>query len=145
MSDSSAYASADDATNNPVSDSVADSSLNPSVDTSAQSNYAMANNSYDNSQYSYQNNVTMNAVPGAFGEPNAMPGVNNMVQRPSSRRRPRFVPRPKNDDNASFVERRNLLTSVATSAKHQITRERKIAGNLPDWDPLPPGEILINR
>lgn len=92
-----------------------------------------------------------NTMPGApmnggmQGAQGGMPGMNNMVQRPGARRRPRFVPKPKREEDASFVERRNLLTATASSAKHQITRERKIAGNLPDWDPLPPSEILITR
>ena len=87
--------------------------------------------------------VPMNGgMPGVQG---GMQGMNNMVQRPGARRRPRFVPKPKQEEDASFVERRNLLTATASTAKHQITRERKIAGNLPDWDPLPPSEILITR
>lgn len=90
-------------------------------------------------------NGGMPGMPGMPGMQGGVQGMNNMVQRPGARRRPRFVPKPKREEDASFVERRNLLTATASTAKHQITRERKIAGNLPDWDPLPPSEILITR
>lgn len=68
-----------------------------------------------------------------------------LVGRPSGRRRPRFVEKPKKQDD-TLVARRNLLTATKTAAgQHQFSRERKIAGNLPDWDPMPPGEIRVAR
>lgn len=80
-------------------------------------------------------------VPVPTGAPQPTP----VVKRPRSRRRPRFVEKPKKKDD-SLVARRNLLaTSKPPDGKHQFSRERKIAGNLPDWDPTPPGEIRITR
>ena len=68
------------------------------------------------------------------------------LSRPGQRRRPRFVERPKSPDDDPVLNRRNLLSSTRTSGdKPQFSRERVIAGNLPDWDPLPPGEMLISR
>lgn len=52
----------------------------------------------------------------------------------------RFIP-PKRDEQTTPL-RKDLLTSRLSTGKPQISRERKIAGGLPDWDPLPPGELL---
>lgn len=38
--------------------------------------------------------------------------------------------------------RRDLLSASRTAGRKEIGRERKIAGGLPEWDPLPPGEII---
>lgn len=67
------------------------------------------------------------------------------IQRPGGRRRPRYLESSMEKDT-TIVNRRNLLASVQTpNGKPQLSRERKIAGNLPDWDPVPPGELLIAR
>ena len=39
---------------------------------------------------------------------------------------------------------RNVLHARATK-KPETSRERKIAGDLPDWEPLPPGELHVHR
>lgn len=78
-------------------------------------------------------------VPGASSQPTPV------VKRPRGRRRPRFVEKPKKQ-NDQIVSRRNLLSATkAPDGKHQFSRERKIAGDLPDWNPLPPGEIRVTR
>lgn len=41
--------------------------------------------------------------------------------------------------------RRDLLRSGQKSAEPEIGRQRKVAGNLPAWDPTPPSEILSVR
>ncbi|MDO4761607.1 MAG: hypothetical protein Q4A31_06800 [Corynebacterium sp.] len=73
------------------------------------------------------------------------PATAPAVVKPTSRRRPRFVERPT-DENTPIVNRRDLLTANKThNGKPQISRERQIAGNLPNWEPTPPGGITINR
>jgi hypothetical protein len=42
------------------------------------------------------------------------------------------------------VVSRNVLHARATK-KPETSRERKIAGDLPEWEPLPPGELLVHR
>ena len=46
-------------------------------------------------------------------------------------------PSPVND---GVVLQRTLLQPQAGSRRQEITRNRKIVGNLPDWSPTPPGE-----
>jgi hypothetical protein len=53
----------------------------------------------------------------------------------------RLVPSPGPEDEA-FVVKRNLLGDPAAPRRHELTRNRKIAGNLPEWSPMPPGEIV---
>lgn len=66
-----------------------------------------------------------------------------VVGRPAARRRPRFVEPPRPETEA-LVNRRNLFEATARSAKSsKISRQRMIAGNLPDWEPMPPGGALI--
>ena len=38
---------------------------------------------------------------------------------------------------------RELGLGVGLSKQPELSRNRKIAGNLPAWDPLPPGEIRV--
>jgi hypothetical protein len=42
------------------------------------------------------------------------------------------------------VVSRNVLHARVTK-KPETSRARKIAGDLPDWEPLPPGELLVHR
>lgn len=58
-----------------------------------------------------------------------------------TRRRP-FVPPTQTDDSPAVS--RELLSRTKIG-KPQLSRNRKIAGDLPDWDPLPPGEISVQR
>ena len=48
------------------------------------------------------------------------------------------------EDDKQVIIGRSLLSSHQ-DRKPQTSRERKIAGSLPDWDPLPPGELLVRR
>lgn len=89
------------------------------------------------------------SAPAAAAQPAPVPATSSqptpVVKRPRSRRRPRFVEKPKKKDD-SLVARQSLLSaSKPPDGKHQFSRERKVAGNLPDWDPTPPGEIRISR
>lgn len=51
----------------------------------------------------------------------------------------RFVPPVP---EGSVPLRKDLLSASRTAGRNEIGRERKIAGGLPEWDPLPPGEII---
>ncbi len=59
--------------------------------------------------------------------------------RAGERLRPRQQPLPE-----SVVVSRGVLGSKSSS-KPQTTRERRIAGDLPEWEPLPPGELRVHR
>lgn len=86
------------------------------------------------------------ATGGGHDEPplNALGGA-PAITRPSARRRPRFVERPRPTD-AVAVNRRDLLAATQRgNDKPQLTRERVISGNIPSWDPLPPGEMAVRR
>lgn len=46
------------------------------------------------------------------------------------------------EEQIPAILRRNLLHANAQGRKAEITRNRRIVGNLPEWSPLPPGEIV---
>ena len=77
------------------------------------------------------------------GKPRIAPPVkqnpDGVIRR--TRRRP-FIP-PAPDADTTVVSRE--LLSRNKSAKPQLSRNRKIAGDLPGWDPLPPGEVVVRR
>lgn len=70
-------------------------------------------------------------------------GVPEQAPPPIMIRRARpnvFVP-PQPQDHGQAISRDLGQQSKITQPK--IPRNRKIAGNLPAWDPLPPGEIHV--
>ncbi|WP_156628664.1 hypothetical protein [Mycobacterium sp. 1274756.6] len=66
-------------------------------------------------------------------------GSDGIIRR--TRRRPFIPPTP---DAENTVVSRELL-SRGKGKKSQLPRNRKIAGDLPTWEPLPPGEIVVRR
>lgn len=65
------------------------------------------------------------------------------AQAPVLGRRPsvqRFSAPPL--DQSTPLVRRDLLRSGRKPSEPEIGRQRKIAGNLPAWEPTPPGEVL---
>ena len=64
------------------------------------------------------------------------------VRRP--RAAARLLPRESAPDPGVVVSR-NVLRSNATAAAPTTDRERRIAGELPAWEPLPPGELFVRR
>lgn len=65
---------------------------------------------------------------------------------PVIRRRSRamFHPREEDSSDIGVVVSRSILT--ARNAKEpETSRKRKIAGNLPAWEPMPPGELVVHR
>lgn len=65
---------------------------------------------------------------------------------PVIRRRSRkmFVPAAPPSSDLDVIVARGILSS-RQSARPTTSRHRKIAGNLPDWEPLPPGEVFVSR
>ena len=56
----------------------------------------------------------------------------------------RLLPRAEEPAPGGVVVHRSVLAR-RSSDKPQTSRERKIAGDLPDWEPLPPGELVVQR
>lgn len=61
-----------------------------------------------------------------------------------TRRLRRMVPRPAEEAPAPTVTR-DVLNASRSSVKPQTRRDRKLVGTLPDWDPLPPGELVVSK
>ena len=59
-------------------------------------------------------------------------------------RRAAFVP-PDPEQVAGPAVSRQWSLGARPSGQTQLPRNRKIAGNLPSWDPTPPGEVLVRR
>jgi hypothetical protein len=57
------------------------------------------------------------------------------------RARPAVFIAPQPDEG--HVVSRDVGLSRGLSKQPELSRNRKIAGNLPAWDPLPPGEIHV--
>jgi len=57
----------------------------------------------------------------------------------------RFLPRPSPQAGPGTVVGRGFLASKSAPQRQQISRERQIAGDLPMWEPLPPGEVAVRR
>lgn len=80
-----------------------------------------------------------------------LPAVDNtdpvIVRR--TRRAPFMPPQPSQDSNtAGAIVSRNWgigLRSANAKKDSGLTRNRKIAGDLPEWSPLPPGELSVDR
>lgn len=64
------------------------------------------------------------------------------VRRPRAAQR--LIPRELPADTGVVISR-NVLRSSVTTAQAQTSRERRIAGDLPEWEPLPPGELFVTR
>ena len=73
--------------------------------------------------------------------PDANSGV--VVQR--TRRTPFLPPSPDEKTSIGTVVTRNWGVSSRGKKESGITRNRIIAGDLPDWAPLPPGELQVDR
>lgn len=56
-----------------------------------------------------------------------------------------FLPPPVQEDAAPVISRAWAQSQSARPAASKLTKQRKMAGGLPDWEPLPPGEVLVKR
>ena len=60
--------------------------------------------------------------------------------------RSRFIPRTEDpDQKTNRLVQRSVLHPTRNRPKPLTQRERLVAGDLPDWEPLPPGEIIVKR
>lgn len=78
---------------------------------------------------------------GVVGDPAAPPVI---VRR--GRSAERFVPKSEMpQDSGEVIVGRGLLGTRNHDRKSQTSRERQVAGDLPEWEPMPPGELLVRR
>lgn len=66
-----------------------------------------------------------------------------VVRRLDPRSRMLSPEAPGAADNEVIIGR--SLLSTQRDSKPQTSRQRRIAGALPDWEPVPPGEIVVRR
>lgn len=57
----------------------------------------------------------------------------------------RFRPRVEPPREETVVISRGILGVRDRDKKAQTSRERRVAGDLPSWEPLPPGELVVRR
>lgn len=63
-----------------------------------------------------------------------------------TRRSPLLPPRETVGDDEDVVISRSWATATRNrNAPNQVGKSRKIAGDLPAWEPLPPGESIVSR
>ena len=67
-----------------------------------------------------------------------------LLRRPSTRSA-KFRPRPAPSSTAEVVLDRNVLRASVADTKPQTQRRHEMVGDLPDWQPLPPGELSLRR
>ncbi len=78
-------------------------------------------------------------------QPNLEPVESPMPVIRRERRHPRFVEPPK-QKNQELLNRSDLIHRTNRDGKKPaFSRQRNIAGDLPTWNPEPPGGILIQR
>lgn len=65
-----------------------------------------------------------------------------VVRRPTASR---FVPRGNTPPPEAPLVQRNVLWPSRGKGRAVTGRERLIAGDLPEWEPLPPGELFVKR
>jgi hypothetical protein len=73
------------------------------------------------------------------------PAVGDPVVVRRSRRAPFIAPDPDSKAPADVVISRNWAAGRSPRRDTGLTRNRIIAGDLPDWAPLPPGELRVAR
>lgn len=71
------------------------------------------------------------------------PSAESVVRRPRSSGK--FAPRAHVSEDDGMTVGRSLLGPSRPTAPPQTSRNRVIAGDLPDWEPLPPGELVVRR
>lgn len=86
--------------------------------------------------------VPVFAAPEAPAAPPVPPAPPVIIRRGLNG--PRLLPREAAVPEGGVTVSRNVLGARAT-VKTKTSRERKIAGDLPEWEPLPPGELLVRR
>lgn len=82
------------------------------------------------------------APAGASPDPSTAVTEPLVVRRGSSAR---FRPRVEPPQEETVVVSRGILGVRDRDKKAQTSRERRVAGDLPSWEPLPPGELVVRR
>ncbi|MHA0285944.1 hypothetical protein ACXYX3_05765 [Mycobacterium sp. C3-094] len=100
-----------------------------------------------NPQYSSDAATTAFPAAGAPATDRFQSGPVGMPEAPPPpimlrRARPSVFIAPEPVDEGQVLAREFSLRRNTDKPK-ELTRNRKIAGNLPDWDPTPPGEIKV--
>ena len=80
--------------------------------------------------------------PGADTQPTSDEATGVIVKRGHASKR--LLPKEPEVASDTVVVQRSVLSRRSTQ-KPQTSRERKIAGDLPAWEPLPPGELVVTR
>jgi hypothetical protein len=94
-----------------------------------------------------------NSYPTADGQPAADHAPTNRIFVPQQHqetapvRRPtkRFLPPPPPEQKETAAIARDFARGKRRDSSPKLGRKRKIAGDLPSWDPMPPGESLVVR
>lgn len=84
---------------------------------------------------------TLPIPPLGATEREPQPGTFIVKRKPAATR---FVPPAERTEDMVAIDRSLAIGSMAKE-KPAIGRERNIAGSLPDWSPLPPGEVIAPR
>lgn len=91
--------------------------------------------------------VSQSAAASVHSAPAVIDDAPVVVRR--SRRNPFIAPSPEQAGEVSGISvSRNWslgLRSATAKKGSGMTRNRKIAGDLPEWSPLPPGELSVDR
>lgn len=85
-----------------------------------------------------QVNESTAAVPGTA------PALDVSIVR-RNRTSPFLPPRVPDEQETPVISRAWSSAQTSGSTKRQLSHERKVAGDLPEWEPLPPGELTVKR
>lgn len=67
------------------------------------------------------------------------------VRRINTATRARFSPRKSPAPDAAAAGTTSIVGAPAPKAERVTDRRRQVAGDLPAWDLLPPGELTVRR
>lgn len=86
-------------------------------------------------------------APAATPPSAVAPPAGVTLGAPTNIRRPgrRFLPPAAPEQSQPTTVSRDFTKSRKRTETSKLSRNRKIAGDLPAWDPLPPGESPVNR
>jgi hypothetical protein len=86
---------------------------------------------------------TFDPAPSPNPAPAATADTSGFIVR-RTRTSPFLPPTPVDADETPSVSRA-WATAQGKKVKGQLGRQRRMAGDLPGWEPLPPGELLVKR
>jgi hypothetical protein len=72
------------------------------------------------------------------------PAAEDIVVR-RTRRTPFLPPAHVDEEEGGVVISRSWTSARRAAGSADVGRQRKIAGDLPSWEPLPPGEVVVAR